>query len=67
MITRNFGVPPRGLVRRPDLVPAPQPGVVQRLRELYRHLLQAAGSSRPARLSPAERRKLFRVIEGGKT
>jgi hypothetical protein len=66
MITRHFGVPLGGLVRTSAPEPASQPGMVGRLRKFCRRLFETSGPPRPARLSPAERRKLFRVIEGGK-
>lgn len=69
MITRHFGGPPRGLVRTREFAPAPPPTAVHPLLRLW---LLVRVKIRPkairrAKLSPIERRKLFKVVEGGKS
>ncbi len=61
MIMRHFGVPFRGLVSA-DEFQSQQPPSGKRLKGLWVRLIKGKG----AVLSPAERRKLFKVIDGGK-
>lgn len=69
MITRHFGSPPRGPVRTGEFASAPLPTDVHPLLRLWSlvRVKMRSKANRRAKLSPIERRKLFKVIEGGKT
>ncbi len=62
MITRHFGVPSRGLVSADEVYARQPPSAGKRLKQLWARLLKGRGAG----LSPVERRKLFKVIDGGK-
>lgn len=62
MITRHFGVPFRGSVSGDEFQSQQPPSAGKRLKGLWVRLIKGKG----AVLSPAERRKLFKVIDGGK-
>ena len=64
MFTRHFGGPPRGLVRTSEFTPEPPPTAVHPLLRLW-SLVRV--KMRRTKLSPIERRKLFKVVEGGKS
>ena len=64
MITRHFGGPPRGLVRTREFAPAPPPPAVH---PVLRFWSLVRVKMRRTKLSPIERRKLFKVVEGGKS
>jgi len=69
MFTRHFGGPPRGLVRTSEFTPEPPPTAVHpllRLWSLVRTKMRPKARRR-AKLSPIERRKLFKVVDGGKS
>ena len=69
MITRHFGGPPRDLVRTREFAPAPPPAAVHQLLRLWSavRVQIRTKASRRAKLTPIERRKLFKVVEGGKS
>ena len=69
MFTRHFGGPPRGLVRTSEFAPAPPPTAVHPLLRLWSlvRVKMRPKASRRTKLSPIERRKLFKVVEGGKS
>ena len=68
MITRHFGGPPRDLVRTREFAPAPPPALhpLLRLWSLVRVKMRPKARWR-TKLSPIERRKLFKIVEGGKS
>ena len=68
MITRHFGGAPRGLVRTREFALAPPPAVHPLLRLwLLVRVKMRPKASRRTKLSPIERRKLFKVVDGGKS
>ena len=69
MITRHFGGPPRDLVRTREFAPAPPPAAVHQLLRLWSlvRVKMRPKASRRTKLSPIERRKLFKVVDGGKS
>ena len=69
MITRHFGGPPRGLVRTREIAPALPPAAVHPLLRLWSLVLvkMREKAGRRTKLSPIERRKLFKIVDGGKS